>query len=284
MLGRRGTCAASSSSSSSARSVVILPGLGNCARDYDELASELRKQRGDQGQGRGLSVFTVDVARIDWARNAAGLLDANWWRGTLKPRPVVDWYLDKVKAAVAEAKGETGGGPITLLAHSAGGWLGRCYLAEVEAPSDAGVDRFVSLGSPHLPPSADAEGTVDQTRGILTHVNEACPGAFHGDVAYVTICGKCIEGSAIAEEGRSVTEKITGQGYKQVCGKANTWGDGIVPCPSAHLEGALQITLDGVYHSPLGKGKDRRWYGDAEVVGQWMDHIYGTPTPQPRHV
>jgi len=107
-------------------------------------------------------------------------------------------------------------------------------------------------------------------------VNETCPGAFHGDVAYVTIVGRCIEGSSIAEEGRSVGEKITGQGYKQVCGSSQVWGDGIVPEQSAHLEGALQISLEGIYHSPLGKGKDMRWYGDAEVVAQWMDHIYST--------
>jgi hypothetical protein len=26
----------------------------------------------------------------------------------------------------------------------------------------------------------------------------------------------------------------------------------VVPVPSAHLEGAEQLTLEGVYHSPLG--------------------------------
>lgn len=30
------------------------------------------------------------------ARNAAGLLDWNYWRGTLKPRPTVDWYLSRI--------------------------------------------------------------------------------------------------------------------------------------------------------------------------------------------
>lgn len=30
------------------------------------------------------------------------------------------------------------------------------------------------------------------------------------------------------------------------------WGDGIVPVPAAHLSGATQLDLDGVYHSPLG--------------------------------
>ena len=38
---------------------------------------------------------------------------------------------------------------MTLLAHSAGGWLGRLYLLGF---GTAGIDRLVSIGSPHQPP------------------------------------------------------------------------------------------------------------------------------------
>ena len=41
----------------------------------------------------------------------------------------------------------------------------------------------------------------------------------------------------------------------QVCGDAEVWGDGIVPVPTAHLDGAINIDLEGVYHSPLGSSK-----------------------------
>ena len=58
-------------------------GLGNSAADYTALATSL--------QERGLVVETTAVARLDWARNAAGLADPAWWRGTLSPRPTVDW-------------------------------------------------------------------------------------------------------------------------------------------------------------------------------------------------
>lgn len=44
----------------------------------------------------------------------------------------------------------------------------------------------------------------------------------------------------------------------QVCGDAEVWGDGIVPLLTAHLEGAINVDLDGVYHSPLGASKVRR--------------------------
>ncbi|KAK1386395.1 hypothetical protein POM88_024130 [Heracleum sosnowskyi] len=38
----------------------------------------------------------------------------------------------------------------------------------------------------------------------------------------------------------------------EVCGQADVWGDGVVPEVSVHLEGALNISLDRVYHSPVG--------------------------------
>ncbi len=73
-----------------ARSVVILPGLGNSAGDYGDLADALRRQ--------GAHVEVVQVSRIDWSRNAAALTDANWWKGTLQPRPAVDWWVHAVVA------------------------------------------------------------------------------------------------------------------------------------------------------------------------------------------
>ena len=257
-----------SSGKNSQRSVLILPGLGNNAGDYDELVADLVKR----SEG-ALHVSTVDVARLDWFRNVAGLTTSDYWKGTLKPRPTLDWYLTKVQKKIEEAQEETGGGPITFVGHSAGGWLGRTYLAEVQPPLEAKVDCFISLGSPQLAPPKDASGIVDQTRGILTWVNEASPGAYHEDVKYISICSKCIKGAKLNAEGATIEEKITGQGYKQVCGNADVWGDGIVPLPSAHLDGALQIDYEGIYHSPIGRG-DRPWYGSSEVVDKWFQYIY----------
>lgn len=44
-------------------------------------------------------------------------------------------------------------------------------------------------------------------------------------------------------------------------------------CASA---GAEQITLQGVYHSPLGAGADgsRPWYGSPGVIEQWIKVVY----------
>ena len=80
--------------------------------------------------------------------------------------------------------------PITLLAHSAGGWMGRVWLLqrfdELMAEG-AKVDCYVSLGSPQLPPPPDV---VDQTRGILTWCAANCPGGLHEGLKYVTVAGE----------------------------------------------------------------------------------------------
>eukprot|EP00798_Chlamydomonas_sp_ICE-L_P010648 gene10648-12328_t len=66
------------------RGVILLPGLGNNDADYATLAAYLAAEQ-------GLVVRVAPVARIDWSRNALALSDSNWWKGTLKPRPAVDW-------------------------------------------------------------------------------------------------------------------------------------------------------------------------------------------------
>lgn len=136
-----------------------------------------------------------------------------------------------------------------------------------------GIDRFVSLGSPHLAPPA---GVIDQTRGILTRVNQDCPGAYHDKVQYVTVAGRYIKGAALDDSSASIAAKIAGAGYQQTCGRADAEGDGIVPVDIAHLDGAVNLTLDGAYHSPLGASKDRRWYGTPEIASRWIDAVDGT--------
>lgn len=67
----------------------------------------------------------------------------------------------------------------------AGGWLGRVFLLDFGAASN-GIDQFVSLGSPHLPPPP---GVIDQTRGILTWVQQVrfflskVPNSFYVSIA-----------------------------------------------------------------------------------------------------
>ena len=59
-------------------------------------------------------------------------------------------YLKKVGDALDSVGRQTGNGPVTFLAHSAGGWLGRVYM--LGFGTQGRIQKFVTLGSPHLPP------------------------------------------------------------------------------------------------------------------------------------
>ncbi|OIT33288.1 PREDICTED: uncharacterized protein LOC109206206 [Nicotiana attenuata] len=281
--------------SSPIRPAVILPGLGNNSNDYEKLALILKEY--------GVPTAIAKVSRIDWLRNAAGLLDSNYWRGTLRPRPVLDWYLKRIDEAVSEAKelAQGGNGTLSFIGHSAGGWLARVYLQEF---GFSDVSLLLTLGTPHLPPPKGLPGVIDQTRGLLYYVEEHCAKAVYSpQLRYVCIAGRYIQGSRFLgssstyssdleasvdqptsevaavsntnpETASTFRARFVGQGYKQVCGQADVWGDGVVPEVSAHLKGALNITLDGVYHSPVGSDDATRpWYGSPAVVEQWIRHL-----------
>ncbi|XP_022155758.1 uncharacterized protein LOC111022802 [Momordica charantia] len=273
-----------SSPSSAVRPAVILPGLGNNSGDYDKLTLLLKERH-------GVPAVVVKVSRLDWLRNAAGLLDPSYWRGTLRPRPVLDWYLKKTDEAVQEAKELAQGGSLSLIGHSAGGWLARVYMEEFGISH---ISMLLTLGTPHQPPPKGLPGVIDQTRGLLNYVDKYCSKAgYNPELKYVCIAGRFIQGArlfgnsdanitpaaasitnnqlnselAIANDTTNSTNSPTfrarfiGQGYKQVCGETEVWGDGVVPEVSAHLEGATNISFDGVYHSPVGSDDELRpWY------------------------
>ncbi|XP_060217862.1 uncharacterized protein LOC132645104 [Lycium barbarum] len=283
--------------SSTIRPAVILPGLGNNSNDYEKLALILKEY--------GVPTAIAKVSRIDWLRNAAGLLDTNYWRGTLRPRPVLDWYLKRIDEAISQAKelAQGGNGTLSFIGHSAGGWLARLYLQEF---GSSDISLLLTLGTPHQPPPKGLPGVIDQTRGLLYYVEENCAKAVYSpELRYVCIAGRYIQGSrffdssstysseAMGDVEEPMTEvaavsntnaetltgstfrtRFVGQGYKQVCGQADVWGDGVVPEVSAHLKGALNVTLDGVYHSPVGSDDATTpWYGSPAVVEHWIRHL-----------
>jgi pimeloyl-ACP methyl ester carboxylesterase len=245
--------------------VVVLPGLGNETGDYASFAADLER--------RGFSVTVAQVARPDWLRNAAGLTDVNYWKGTLTPRPTVDWYLSRIDDAIGEAKRKSGSQKVSLVAHSAGGWMARVYMEDFGCES---ICKFISLGSPLNSVPKDVPGVVDQTRGILTFVETNCqkPSALMLKGVQVTcLAGKWLEGSETFQGVSKTSEFLIGQGYKQVCGTSDTWGDGITPIQTAHLEGADNIILEGVYHTPLGSSEKRPWYGTPRILDRWVEKL-----------
>ena len=68
----------------------------------------------------------------------------------------------------------------------------------------------------HCKPVLKEAKVMDQTRGILTYVEQNCPGRFHASIEYVTVAGKYIQGAGLRDKGASIAQKVIGAGYQQV--------------------------------------------------------------------
>ncbi|EFJ43502.1 hypothetical protein VOLCADRAFT_121439 [Volvox carteri f. nagariensis] len=110
--------------------IVILPGFGNASTDYTEPFGNKEAALATRLAVRGWQSFVIPVERKDWFRVARAVLTRRFWQGTLTTHPGYTWYLERVAATVEQAMRETGAEQVILVGHSAGGWLGRAYLAD----------------------------------------------------------------------------------------------------------------------------------------------------------
>lgn len=235
------------------RPTVILPGYFAGADDYDALAQQLR--------AAGHPTAIVPLRKSSWLPTFGG-------------RSMVP-ILRELDRAIAQLLDETNADEptVNLVAHSAGGWIARIYLGEVPYDIHGDVDTtatglwnrrsrvhtLLCLGTPHT-------SQEYWTRRNLNFVNDNYPGAFYPDVRYVCVAGKAVFG----RRGFGKGEWLAHNSYQITCGTAQTWGDGITPIAAAHLDGATNLVLDDVWHSPRSPG---RWYGSPDVVPQWLPDL-----------
>lgn len=286
---------------SNAPPIVILPGFGNCSSDY--VAPFGLKEEGIAHflQQRGFDVYVVDIERRDWIQVARCIASRAYWTGKSTVDPGYRWYLHRVQAAIDKACKECDSDQVDLIGHSAGGWLARAFVGDAlymksspkagngpaaephvapglgvgRLPSRVheGVRRLITLGTPHLGPST---GGRDMTGGTLTWLNTQWPGAFFKDqgIQYTCVAGQLVAGNREAAN-RSLA-KYACNSYREVCGDGHgQLGDGVVPRCCAHLEGADNLLLEGVFHSISKKGTfaDRSqlvWYGSDDVIDAWL--------------
>ncbi|MBD2315080.1 lipase [Desertifilum sp. FACHB-1129] len=225
---------------------VILPGYFAGAVAYRQMAQYLESQ--------GFPTVVVPLRRRDWFPTVGG-------RSMV---PILR-YLDRtVKQLMAEHDAPK----VNLIGHSAGGWIARIYLGEKpycihgDVTEEAGlwdarqkVATLVTLGTPHV-------SQERWTKRNLDFVKNNYPGAFYPDLRYVCIAGKAIFGQR--------RNWFVYSSYRLTCGVGDVWGDGITPVEAAHLEGAENITLDGVWHSPSNPGS---WYGSAQIMDRWIAYL-----------
>jgi len=229
--------------------IVLMPGYLAGAIEYHQLEQSLHQY--------GCQIFTVPLRRWDWLPTLGG-------------RSMVP-ILRQLHQTVQTALEQTSRDRVNLVCHSAGGWIARIYLGEKPycihgdvLPDTVGlwnarftVASLITLGTPHT-------SQERWTRRNLDFVNNNYPGAFYAtEIPYICVAGKSVFG----QQWRSW---LAYNSYLQTCGAGDCWGDGITPIVAAHLEGATNLTLDGIWHSPKG---DRLWYGSLEAVEPWIQHL-----------
>jgi triacylglycerol esterase/lipase EstA (alpha/beta hydrolase family) len=228
---------------------VILPGYFASALEYQSLEQSL--------QAAGFPTVTVPLIQRDWFPTLGG-------------RSMIP-ILRKIDQTVKQQRELHNTSKINLIGHSAGGWIARLYLGETpydihnDVSSDAAglwhahpyVATLVTLGTPHV-------SQERWTKRNLDFVKINYPGAFYPKVQYVCVAGKAIYGE------RKFGQWLAYSSYQQTCGIGNCWGDGITPVEAAHLEGAINLTLEGVLHSPRRQGL---WYGSPSAMSAWMSYL-----------
>ena len=115
---------------------------------------------------------------------------------------------------------------------------------------------------------------MDMTRGALRITDQEFPGAYHRDLFYITVVGDAIQG--VPQRRKSLffePTTVTGfaySSYQAVSGDGTALGDGVVPLSHAHLKGAKQIPLPGVFHSINAPDN---WYGSDAALDSWHDEL-----------
>ncbi|KGF72455.1 lipase [Neosynechococcus sphagnicola sy1] len=223
---------------------VILPGYFAGAEAYRGLEQFF--------QAKGYPVVTVPLRRQDWLPTVGGRSMAP----ILQP---LDRTIQQVLQQYQVSQ-------VNLVGHSAGGWIARIYLGAQPYWGRSGgepwaahpqIKTLVTLGTPH-------RSRERWTLRNLDFVNTHYPGAFYPNVRYVCVAGKAIYGE------RRWGAWIAYSSYQLTDGQGNVWGDGIIPIAAAHLEGAENVVLDQVQHSPK---PGSLWYGSPEVLPSWISYL-----------
>jgi pimeloyl-ACP methyl ester carboxylesterase len=294
--------------------VVIVPGYGSDASQYIALARVL-------AHALGPALVTIRVAPVRW----------HTWLRTLGGLPVTA-VLEAIDTAVDEALAESGAARVTVVAHSAGGWISRIWLSRDAAYHGTvwrgaeRAQRLICLGTPQT----SAEPVTQRNMLFVAEMCADCAEA--PDVEYICLCGSGVgipedslvdgwskmrfwdsatwmarisyeitvgrENASIAMIGDGkfhsrypqllnnrihvawtmdqLSVALPGRGLESIllltfCSFALPRKLlGIVPTAVAFLNGARNIVLDGVWHSPTSPGP---WYGDPRAVAYWSKFL-----------
>jgi hypothetical protein len=225
-------------------------------------------------------------------RGAAGVVVAPIW--------LPDWLLVPARgygaivarsgralvraAAMAAGSSASRGAPLLVVGHSAGGITARILTSpepfdgrRLDASKRIGA--IVTLGTPHRVAQTNVVGQ-GLARLATAFADTTVPGAaFAPTTGYLAVTSRFVTG----QTARGVRDRV---GYRlslslhpgadldvglhpdpdAVGDLTAIEGDGLVPCRSAHLDGAENLVLEGIAHGQLGGAP---WYGSAVAIDVW---------------
>jgi len=163
--------ASSSVPAGAMRPVVLCPAQFGTAEDYTQLKQDLR--------ARGFDLYAAPLRRFDWFKIVPATLTMDFFTASLKPAKTLGFFYEALDKAFAQVEADYGpDAQVAVLGHSIGGWVARSYIGEQMGAELASrrVCSLVTLGTPHNPPPADSPmAALDQTRGLLTYINQRFP-------------------------------------------------------------------------------------------------------------
>lgn len=275
--------------------VVLCPAQFGTAEDYDELKVNL--------EARGFVLYPAPLSRLDWLRIVPSTLTKEFFTAELRPKKTLGFFYEALDQALAQVDAEFGPEePVAFLGHSIGGWVARSYIGEVLGPDVAQqrVRSLVTLGTPHQPPPEDSPVAIlDQTRGLLTYINEKFPAGYPLNSSVVTCVAGCGTKTppSMDEMMDGLGEKVWNQtqnrstlleevvalaSYLPLSGSTfGVEGDGLIPVDTALMEGCGSVVLDDCNHADFvptpGESirlpKSYQWYGSDGFLDAWVKFL-----------
>lgn len=182
--------------------------------------------------------------------------------------------------AASAASPLSGGAPVLVVGHSAGGLVARLLTAPVPFEgrrfgAAARIGAIVTLGTPHgLGAHAWSSGAVPAR--TVAFLDEAVPGAaFTPTTGYLAVTSRAV----VARPEGTPRQRFAAAAYPALLGAERTdgiapvAGDGLVPLRAATLPGAGLLVLEHAVHGPISGGP---WYGSPAELDAWWPAALAT--------